>query len=122
MYAPAYQPSEAYPFTSLISCAKCGKHLRRKSRKCGAVWVCPTYDRKGKAACPAKQIPDSALRKLTADMDMSRITGVTADDGNRLIFAFDDGTTEEKIWKDPSRADSWTPEMRKKAAERTKVR
>ena len=55
-------------------------------------------------------------------MDMSRITGVTADDGNRLIFAFDDGTTEEKIWKDPSRADSWTPEMRKKAAERTKVR
>ena len=122
MYAPAYQPSEAYPFTSLISCAKCGKHFRRKSRKCGAVWICPTYDRKGKAACPAKQIPESALRKLTADMDMSRITGVTADDGNRLIFAFDDGTSEEKIWKDPSRADSWTPEMRKKAAERTKVR
>jgi len=122
LYAPAYQPTEAYPFTSLITCAKCGKHFRRKSRKYGAVWICPTYDRKGKAACPAKQIPDSILRKLTAGMDMSRITGITADDGNRLIFTFDDGTVEKKIWNDPSRADSWTPEMRKKAAEHAKVR
>ena len=122
LYAPAYQPTEAYPFTSLITCAKCGKHFRRKSRKYGAVWICPTYDRKGKAACPAKQIPDSVLRKLTAGMDMSRITGITADDGNRLIFTFDGGTAEEKTWNDPSRADSWTPEMRKKAAEHAKVR
>ncbi len=122
MYAPAYQPPVVYPFTSLITCAKCGKHYKRKARKYGPVWVCPTYNHKGKAACPSKQIPDSVLRKLTAGMDMSRITGITADDGNRLIFTFDDGTVEEKIWNDPSRADSWTPEMRKKAAEHAKVR
>lgn len=41
---------------------------------------------------------------------------------NRLIFVFNDGQTAERVWKNPSRAESWTPEMRKAAADRAEQR
>ena len=48
------------------------------------------------------------------------------DDKLLLTFTFKDGTTREAVWKDRSRADSWTPEMKAKAREdyerRTKCR
>lgn len=34
-------------------------------------------------------------------------------------FVFKDGRREERTWKDRSRADSWTPEMKEKARQRT---
>lgn len=55
-------------------------------------------------------------------MDMSRITGITADNGNRLKLYLDDGTVIEKQWLDRSRAESWTDEMKQQAAEHAKKR
>ena len=122
-YAPTVKKSRTvYPFTSLITCAGCGKHYRRKVTKTGPVWICPTFNDKGKTACPSKQIPEAALIALTEEMDMSRITGITADNGNRLTFYLNDGSTVEKIWLDRSRSESWTDEMRKQAAEHSKKR
>ena len=40
---------------------------------------------------------------------------------NRVLFAFRDGHTEEHVWKDHSRKDSWDTDKRKKAAEKTRV-
>ena len=34
-------------------------------------------------------------------------------------YVFKDGRREERTWKDRSRADSWTPEMKEKARQRT---
>lgn len=121
-YARQCRPKRAYPFTSLITCAKCGKHYRRKINKTGAVWICGTFNHKGKAACSSKQIPESTLLAMTEDMDMSQVSGITADNGNRLIFFLNDGKTIEKVWRDRSRAESWTDEMRKKASEQAKAR
>ena len=122
-YAPTVKKSRTvYPFTSLITCAGCGKHYRRKVTKTGPVWICPTFNDKGKTACPSKQIPEAALIALTEEMDMSRIAEITADNGNRLIFRFEDGQILEKRWADRSRSESWTEEMRKKAGEQTKAR
>lgn len=111
-----------YPFSSLIVCGNCGKKYRRKITSTGPVWICSTFNHKGKAACPSKQIPESTLKILTADMDMSRITGIAADNGNRLTFHFSDGTEVEKTWLDRSRAESWTAEMRRAASEQSKAR
>lgn len=41
---------------------------------------------------------------------------------NRLVYEFYDGHTKEAYWKDPSRRDSWTPEMKARAAEQMRRR
>ena len=41
--------------------------------------------------------------------------------GNRVLFVFQDGHTEERFWKDHSRKDSWNEEKRQKAAEKTRI-
>ncbi len=108
----------SYPFTSLITCAKCGKHFRRKTVRGKPIWICPTFNYEGKAACATKQIPEDILTGITDNMDMEQITGITACDGNRLLFQFADGTTVEKTWKNRSRAESWTKEMKEAARQR----
>ena len=41
--------------------------------------------------------------------------------GNRVLFVFQDGHTEEHFWEDHSRKDSWNEEKRQKAAEKTRI-
>ena len=111
-----------YPFSGLIVCGNCGKKYRRKVTRTGAVWICSTFNHKGKEACPSKQIPESTLKALTADVDLSTLTKIIAQNGNVLIFRYRDGTEETRTWKDRSRAESWTSEMRALAAQKTKER
>lgn len=107
-----------YPFSSMIVCGNCGKHYRRKVTASGPVWICSTFNQQGKVACASKQIPEPALLALTADMDLSDLTEICAEDGNRLVFRFRDGSESVKRWKDRSRAESWTPEMREAARQK----
>ena len=107
-----------YPFSSLIVCAHCGKHYRRKITATGPVWICSTYNYKGKAACPSKQIPETTLTALTADLDIGDLTEIIAEDRNMLIFRFKDGKKAVKRWQDRSRAESWTPEMKEAARQK----
>lgn len=94
------KPSKTYPFTGLITCAYCGRHYHRKTTPYGFVWICGTYNNEGKTACPSKRIPEKILTEITADVDMSRVSGITADAGNRLLFRYTDGGTEQRVWKD----------------------
>lgn len=119
---PKPKPDKPYPFTSLIRCSKCGKNYRRKMTATGPVWICGTYNSKGKAACPSKQIPEITLEAVTADIEINRLDSITAADDNRLIFHFKDGSSEERHWKDRSRSESWPPEMRKKAGDKRRNR
>ena len=41
---------------------------------------------------------------------------------NILLFRFSDGTEHTVSWQDRSRSESWTPEMKAKAAERSRKR
>ena len=50
------------------------------------------------------------------------VEGITAAEGNTLIFRFTDGTEQTAVWADRSRSESWTPEMKAAAAERTRQR
>ena len=119
------------PLGDRIICGICGKKYRRKITRQGTpyaapVWICATFNYRGKAFCASKQIPEQTLMELiAAALGESR----TADDvdhiemhpGNRVLFVFRDGNAEEHFWKDRSRRDSWDAEKRKRAAEKTRA-
>ena len=121
-YAPSKQAPASYPFTGLIRCSVCGKKYRRKTTVSGVIWVCTTYNTHGKKACASKAIPESVLYELTADMAISDLTAIQAEKDNTLVFCFKDGTQAGKRWKDRSRAESWTEEMREAARQKTLAR
>lgn len=106
-----------YPFTGLIFCSHCGRPYRRKTTAKGFSWICPTYNSEGKAACPSKMIPEDTLTALTADIDLSAVERMIAEDSNIIRVRFKDGTEQILRWKDRSRAESWTEEMRQAARE-----
>ena len=122
------QKRNTYPFTGKLICGNCGKHYRRKVTKARPVWICPTFNTLGKAACPSKQIPEEMLCRMAAEvlgMDdfnadafLGKITAVRVEKDNILVFCFKDGTETVKRWQDRSRRESWTEEM--KAAARQK--
>lgn len=117
-----------YPFTGKLICEHCGKHYRRRYNNGIAAWQCNTFMTYGKDKCPARQIREAILEQACAQaMDMAefdpalfadQIDKITVCDNRKLIFAFRDGTTREVYWQEPSRRDSWTPEMRAKASSR----
>ena len=111
-------------YTGLIQCAKCGKNFRRKTTITQVVWICGTYNTRGKKYCASKQIPESTLDALVAEVvsDPTDIQKIIADDGNTLHFHLADGSVVTRIWADRSRAESWTGEMREKASQRLKER
>ena len=122
------QPRKAYPFTGLMVCGICGKNYRRKVTKTGPVWICATFNTLGKEHCASKQIPEETLQRVTADVlgtatfdpdSLSQISGILVQQGNRLTFRFHNGTEITRQWKDRSRSESWTDEM--KAAARQKA-
>ena len=105
-----------YPFTRLIVCANCGKHYKRKTTATGIVWICSTYNTHGKKACAdSKAIPESVLYELTADTLIGDLTAIRAEKDNTLVFCFKNGERTVKRWKDRSRRESWTEEMKEKA-------
>ena len=110
-------------------CGICGKRYRRKITHRGTayaapVWICSTYNYRGKAYCASKQIPEAILLEMITAALGNRHTEDEVDHlkvypNNRILFAFRDGHTEDYIWKDHSRKDSWNTDKRKKAAEKT---
>ena len=120
-----------YPFTGKIQCQCCGKNYRRKTTATGVVWICATYNTKGKKYCPtAKQIPENTLisvccevlgiSEFDADIFQENIEKILVPAPNELVFIFHDDHQISANWKDRSRSESWTPEMRKTTGERSK--
>ena len=121
-------------FTGMIKCAKCGAgFFRAYNHK--AVWQCSTYRRDGRDACDGKQIPEDILKRLccevlgTEEFDEAafkdRVEYIQADndsESNILTFILSNGETTVKRWKNPSRSESWTPEMKAQAREAGKRR
>ncbi|MBR3381654.1 MAG: recombinase family protein [Clostridia bacterium] len=117
LYKHRAKSRNSYPFSGLIVCASCGRKYKRKTAKSGHVWICPTFNSAGKAVCPSKQIPEETLKALTEGIDLSAVEHMIAEDGNIIQVCFRDGTKRELKWKDRSRAESWTEEMRQAARE-----
>ena len=117
-----------YPFTGKILCECCGKYYRRKKAVGKFNWYCSTSHSEGKAACPAKQIPEETLTAVAAEVlglsefdaavFQSKISEIRVPGDNRLAFVFSDGSIAHREWRHRSRRESWTAEMKQAARER----
>ena len=116
-------------FTGKIRCAGCGKNYRRKTTPYRVVWCCATFNSRGKKYCPtSKMIPEDTLKtvcatalglpEFDAEMFENQVISIDACPGNLLRFHFCDGSEKELTWKDRSRRESWTPEMRETARQK----
>lgn len=124
-YSPPGKQKQTYPFSGIVECAKCGAKYRRKTTPTQNIWICSTYNTKGKSACSSKAVPENTLydvscevlgiktfdEKLFAEM----IKAIKVKDNNTLVFVFTDGHQTSVQWKDRSRSESWTAEMRAEA-------
>ena len=110
-------PCEESVFTGKIVCGICGKKYKRITSNGKKSWCCYTYRDFGKSACPSKQIPEEELYRIVTEVtdDFDKITAITADRDNTLIFYLADGKIAVKQWQPRSRRNSWTPEMRENA-------
>ncbi len=133
LYSSKPPEQEQYLFTGMLRCDRCGKNYRRKiigftPKAHKPIWICPTFNDHGRDVCPSQQIPENILIKKTQeiigttelDIDTLRqhISVIHIPAHNRLVYVFTDGHTEEVSWHNPSRRESWTPEMKQKARER----
>jgi len=130
-FSPGKSTTVVYPFTGKIQCQCCGKNYRRKTTASGIVWICATYNTKGKKYCPtAKQIPENTLisvccevlgiSEFDADIFEKQVEKILVPAPNELTFIFTDGHEISTNWKDRSRSESWTDEMKKATAERSR--
>ena len=113
--------------TSLVRCSICGKNYRRKTAAARILWVCSTYNMRGKKYCASNAIPETTLKEACsqalglqeydAETVENRIAQIEAQPRNMLLFHLKDGSTQEVKWSFPSRSESWTAEKRQKAAE-----
>ena len=118
-YAPAEKTYDnRYPFSGLIICSHCGKHYRRKVTHGAVMWICPTYNSKGKAYCASKQIPEEKLNEMTAGIGLADVVHITALDSNDIRILLKDGSEVTRHWQDRSRAESWTEEMKQQARQK----
>ncbi|HEX3018027.1 MAG TPA: recombinase family protein [Caproicibacter sp.] len=119
-----------YPLTGKIVCMNCGNTYRRKICRTQVNWQCNTYLRSGRNACAAKQIPEETLSNIIVEVlglqrfdeeaFCQQISRIQVPGPNQLVFLFNDGHTESRIWNDRSRSESWDAEARKQASERQK--
>ena len=88
-----------------------------------------TFVHLGKDYCDSQQIPEDILIEKTCDVlginlfdekiFHERIKAIIVPQNNTLVYVFTDGTEKRVEWKHKSRRDSWTPEMREAARQRT---
>lgn len=112
-------------FTTKIRCPFCGQAYKRVTSNGTVGWNCSTYQDKGKRYCHGKKIPEAVLKALVADVlelpcyeapEMeAQIDHIEVPADNHLTFFLKNSRIEERIWKDRSRRESWTPEMKEKA-------
>ena len=111
--------------TGKIFCGQCGKGYNRKITKAGTlyakpVWICRTFNLKGKAQCASKQIPEDILLPIVQEVYNGgvEVDRILVQPGNVLEFILADGKVISRTWKDHSRRESWTPEKREQARQK----
>ena len=119
-------------FSGIVKCGECkGSYIHKKKRNVKVpydIWVCRTAFELGKEYCRGKQIRESILiqktkevlgldeeTELTREIILNDITAIESAADNRLRFFCTDGSVKVVPWENPSRALSWTPEMKEQA-------
>ena len=129
--------STNFPFTGLVRCGRCGaafirKHTSSDPQNIKANWLCHNFIHYGKDRCDARLIPESILTQKTCEaLDIEqfdeavlkdRVEKIIVPEQYKLVFVFKDGSERQVEWRHRSRRESWTPEMREAARQKTLAR
>ena len=123
-------------FTGLIKCGQCGgSYVHRntgKGKYKHPVWTCRRYYELGKAVCPAQSISETILIEKTKEvlglgaedaldreLLLSKVKKIVVPEPHQLIYYMKDDTITTIPWQHKSRRESWTPEMREAARQKT---
>ena len=121
-------PAEGYTFTGLIRCGICGAAYRHKIAGSApkykkSTWICGTYNTLGKAHCASQMIPEDILTAKTQEAGgFAGLKEIQVPGPNLLLFIYEDGRRVELAWAHTPRSQSWTPEMRVAARQKSKDR
>lgn len=117
-----------YPFTGKIKCPNCGAKYKRTKVRNGFTWDCSTAVKYDQTICRSKPIPEDILKAVTTEVlgidrfseeiFQEKIAEIIVPGFNQLIFVFKNGERTEYSWKDRSRKDSWTDEMKAQARQK----
>lgn len=113
-----------------IICGQCGTTYKRGKCHQNFIWNCSSYIFHGKSTCPGLQIREEVLLRAIADtfghadfdpdFFLTNIDTIRVGKNHELIIHLKDGTAQRAIWHTPSRANSWSPEMRALASQKTR--
>lgn len=119
------------PFTGMIYCA-CGAKFQRKKSPVRVFWRCGRNLGSYGGHCSMKGIPEETLESLCCDAlgipefdtntFIESVIRINITGDNELTFLLKDGSEIHKTWKDRSRSESWTPEMRAEVSRKNRER
>ena len=117
-------------FGGILKCGCCGKNYKHKKHQYYDYYSCSTFEEHGKSQCSNKRIRDQiliaktcevlGLESIDRDIITKKIKEIIAKDNNTLTYKLIDGTEKTIAWQNPSRSESWTPEMKEKARAKAK--
>ena len=119
-------PTGGYTFTGLIRCGICGNTYRHKIAGSApkykkSVWICSTFNSLGKTHCASQQIPDSIMQaKLAEAGGAEGLQAILVPEPFSFSLLHKEGRRVDFTWTHPSRRDSWTPEMREAARQKSR--
>ena len=121
-----------YPFRGMIHCGNCGANFRRKKTKTEIFWRCATNLGQKDYPCSMKGVPERILEELVikalqldafdSDIFQEKVKEIMIPEANKVRIILKNGKEKEYSWQDRSRSESWTDEMRAKAARKTRER
>jgi len=83
------RPPAASPLRNLITCGVCGDHFTRRERGKSSLWLCKTYLRGSRAACPSRCIREDRLLEIinrTVGDDAEAVDNITIWPDGRLVI------------------------------------
>lgn len=118
-------------FTGKMFCGYCGEPVWRGKNNGRTIWGCRNARGKGVLTCHAASIRNDILEETCCSLfGLSTFDPTFIEQNvrkiilydNRLVFSMADGREEKISWKNKSRSQSWTPEMKERARQRTMER
>ncbi len=121
-----------HAFAGLLVCGNCGKAYKFTKTKYSQKYTCTTYNDLGKNYCASKSVPEETLKQLTTELlglkefnearVRAEIYKMIVQNENKIEVHFKNGKVEIVEWKDRSRSESWTPEMREQVRQKNLMR
>ena len=118
-----------YPFRKKIVCAACGAWFNRKKTKTETFWRCARNLGMREGKCDMQGVPERklegmatdvlGLEKFSAEVFKEEVEKIEVLRNQKVVFHLKDGTSTKARWKERSRSESWTPEMRAEARRRS---